>query len=70
MARKGLLSHKEEEALRKWAMNFVKFVILPTLVAVTGSLALNLDWRVAAGVAAGTLFNSAHDFLRKYQEVK
>ena len=51
---------------KTWAFNFFKFVLIPTALAFLTAYQLNLDVNYAYGVAVGTLFNSGHDWLRKF----
>ena len=55
-----------QEDLRKWAFNVLRFVLIPTALAFLTAYQGSLDVKVAWGVALGTAFNSAHDLLRRF----
>ena len=55
------------EDWKSWAENFLRYVVLPTLVAFLGAYTLNFDTKYAVGVAGVTLFNSAQNLFNKWK---
>ncbi len=51
--------------LLKWAKNTFLFAI-PTFLAFLGALQGSMDFKIAVGMATGTLISSSIDLLRKY----
>lgn len=54
------------EDLKKWALNVVRFVLIPTAIAFFTALQGEVDIKVAYGVAAGTLYTSIVDLGRRF----
>ena len=52
--------------LKKWGINLLRFVILPTAVAFLTSLQGGVDIKIAWGVALGTAYTSVVDLIRKF----
>ena len=52
--------------LEKWALNFVRFCVIPTAVSFLATFSINFDWRISVGVAFGTFYTSVVDLGRKF----
>lgn len=57
--------HFNQADAERWSYNFVRLVVLPTLIAFLVAYQGVLDWRIAWGVAVGTFYTSVIDFLTK-----
>lgn len=51
---------------QKWALNFVIFCAIPSVIAFIGAYSLKLDVKYAFGVALGTFYGSAIDLYKKF----
>ena len=51
---------------KKWAFNFLRFVVIPTVIAFLYALQGGVSMEVAWGVAYGTLYTSIIDLGRKF----
>ena len=58
------------EDLKKWGINILRFVLIPTGLAFLTAYQGGLDIKVAWGVAYGTGYTAAVDLLRKFMAGK
>lgn len=56
----------DTEDWKKWGFNFLRFVLVPSVVAFLVAWQGGVDIKVAWGVAVGTLYTSVIDFGRKF----
>ena len=59
-----------QEDLKLWAFKFLRYVVLPTVIAFLGSYQLNFDIKIAWGVAAGTLINNLQYLFNLWKQGK
>ena len=52
--------------LKKWGINILRFVFIPTVIAFFTALQGGIDMQVAWGVALGTGYTSIVDLGRKF----
>ena len=57
-----------EKDLKVWAVNFFRYVFIPTAIAFLGAYQLNLDAKYAWGVAVATLFNSGQNLFNLFMK--